>query len=89
MIIQLKRTFCEISVRHRGQFCKGLPLLFSHSIQQQTCPHGKKMISHFRSIQTQHSVDWKVSIGGADGADEAVEAAGGADGIFSCGGALG
>jgi hypothetical protein len=47
------------------------------------------MISHFRSIQTQHSVDWKVSIGGADGADEAVEAAGGADGIFSCGGALG
>ena len=43
----------------------------------------------FRSIQTQHSVDWKVSIGGADGADEAVEAAGGADGIFSCGGALG
>ena len=45
-----------------------------------------------RSIQTQHSVDWKVSIGGAEGADEDVEsngAGGGADGTFSCGGALG
>ena len=45
-----------------------------------------------RSIQTQHSVDWKVSIGGADGADDDVEsngAGGGADGTFSWGGALG
>ena len=38
-----------------------------------------------RSIHTQHSVDWKVSIGGADGAEDGAEAmdAGGADGIFS------
>ena len=45
-----------------------------------------------RSIHTQHSVDWKVSIGGAEGADDDVEsngAGGGADGKFSCGGALG
>ena len=43
-------------------------------------------------IQTQHSVDWKVSIGGAEGAEDwadAKAAGGGADGIFSWGGALG
>ena len=44
-----------------------------------------KYILTLRSIQTQHSVDWKVSIGGAEGADEGADAidAGGADGIFS------
>lgn len=39
-----------------------------------------------RSIHTQHSVDWKVSIGGADGAEDEEEsngAGGGADGTFS------
>ena len=44
----LKRTFCAISVLQRGQFCNGFPLLFSQIIQQQTCPHGKKMISHWK-----------------------------------------
>lgn len=35
------------------------------------------MISHFRSMQTQHSVDLKVSMGagGADGATDAAAAA--------------
>ena len=48
-------------------------------------------------MQTQHSVDWKVSMWerwgcmGSGGADAAVDEneAGGADGTFSCGGAVG
>merc|ERR1719483_1003661 len=80
-------TLCAMAALQRGQWARSL----SQRLQLQRWPQGRKMISHFLSIQTTHSADWNVSIGGAEGAPSSLGSAGavGASSSISVGGALG